>query len=168
MVRWLSTILAFALAACSATDAGNASAPAQDRAAEAPALHPVSGLELITVSISSAEGFFEFETELANSPEAQAQGLMFRTQLGDFEGMIFPSATPQMRSFWMKNTPLPLDIIFIAPDNRILNIAQNTTPYSLESVPSDGPSIAVFEIRGGRSAELGIKPGDLVQWELPQ
>ena len=74
-----------------------------------------------------------FKVELAASPEAQARGLMFRTELGDNEGMIFPSAVPEPRSFWMKNTPLSLDIIFIGPDGRIANIAANTVPYSLDS-----------------------------------
>jgi uncharacterized membrane protein (UPF0127 family) len=80
--------------------------------------------------------------------------------------MIFPSNTPQMRSFWMKNTPISLDIIFIGPDRRILNI-ETAVPYSLESVQSDGEVIAVFEIRGGLAKQLGIGPGDLVEWDIP-
>ena len=87
---------------------------------------------------------------------------MYRTELGDFEGMIFPSAQPEPRSFWMKNTPLSLDIIFVGPDGRVLNIAANTTPYSLESVSSTGLASAVLELRAGRAAALGIKPGDAV------
>jgi uncharacterized membrane protein (UPF0127 family) len=66
----------------------------------------------------------------------------------------------------MKNTPIGLDIVFIGPDRRILNI-ETAVPYSLESVPSAGPVIAVFEIRGGLAAELGIEPGDKVEWDLP-
>ena len=89
---------------------------------------------------------------------------MFRTELGDFEGMIFPYDGTRAQSFWMKNTPLPLDIIFIGPDRRISNIAAMAEPYSLESVYSVGPVLGVLELRGGRAQELGIEPGDLVEW----
>ena len=68
----------------------------------------------------------------------------------------------------MKNTPLSLDIIFVGTDGRIMNIAANTEPYSLLSVSSDGLTSAVFELRAGRSAELGIKPGDKVEYSLPE
>jgi hypothetical protein len=89
---------------------------------------------------------------------------MYRTELGDFEGMIFPSAAPEPRSFWMKNTPLSLDIIFVGPDGRITNIAANTVPYSLDPVSSTGLASAVLELRAGRAAALGIKPGDKVEY----
>jgi uncharacterized membrane protein (UPF0127 family) len=108
-----------------------------------------------------------FRVELADTAAAQARGLMFRTELGDFEGMIFPSAVAEPRSFWMKNTPLSLDIIFIGPDGRILNIAANTTPYSLDPVSSTGLASGVLELRAGRAAALGIKPGDKVEYRLP-
>ena len=89
---------------------------------------------------------------------------MFRTELADDEAMIFPSEPQTARSFWMKNTPLPLDIIFIGTDGRILNIAAMTEPYSLESVYSVGVTSGVLEVRGGLSEELGMEPGDLVEW----
>lgn len=164
MVRAFWVLIMFALAACSAADAGSASAPTQSAETETAQTHPISGLEIIDVTVQSGDEKIVFATELASSQAAQAQGLMFRTELGDFEAMLFPSARPQIRSFWMKNTPIPLDIIFIGTDNRILNIVAMTTPYSLESVPSEGLAIAVFEIRGGRAEELGIEPGDLVSW----
>jgi len=88
---------------------------------------------------------------------------MFRTQLGPDEAMIFPRQG-DVASFWMKNTPLPLDIIFIGQDRKIINIAAQTTPYSLDSVSALGPTSAVLEIPGGRAAELGIGPGDAVAW----
>ena len=109
-----------------------------------------------------------FRVELAASPQAQARGLMFRTELGDNEGMLFPSVVPEPRSFWMKNTPLSLDIIFVGPDGRILNIAADTVPYSLDSVSSTGPASAVLELRAGRTKELGIVPGDRVIYTLPR
>jgi len=129
-----------------------------------PARHPVSGLEVIDLVVESGDRRIAFKVELAASPEAQAKGLMFRTELGDNEGMIFPSPAPEVRSFWMKNTPLSLDIIFIGPDGRIANVAANTVPYSLDSVRSSGLASAVLELRAGRAAELGIGPGDKVSW----
>ena len=151
---------AIALAACStqaATDtAGSAAAQA--------AVHPVSGLEVRDLTVTSRGTAHRFRVEVAATPQQQQRGLMFRTQMGADEGMIFPLAQVRMASFWMRNTVIPLDIIFIGPDNRILNIAANTTPYSEESIPSVAPAKAVLELNGGRAAELGIAPGDLVEW----
>ncbi|BDW81439.1 hypothetical protein MACH24_08770 [Erythrobacter sp. Dej080120_24] len=170
MVRLTAPIAALfavlGLAACSANGAAQ-EAPVAPPETQAAAVHPESGLELIDVTVLSGDKRHVFVTEVAASNAAQQRGMMFRTQMGDDEGMIFPSYVPQMRSFWMKNTPLPLDIIFIGEDNRIINIGDGV-PYSTASVASDGPAIAVFEIRGGLSAELGIKPGDLVEWKLPE
>lgn len=160
--NWLMAGMAGAamLAACSPGE--GATARAQAPAAATAARHPVSGLEVIDLVVERGGKKIPFKVELAASPEAQARGLMFRTELGDFEGMIFPSGTPQPRSFWMKNTPLSLDIIFIGPDGRIVNIAADTVPYSLESVSSKGPASAVLELRAGRAKALGIVPGDRV------
>ena len=157
------------LAACSPGEGATASAqsPAPP-AATAAARHPVSGLKVIDLTVERGGKRLPFRVELADRPEAQARGLMFRTQLGDNEGMIFPSAAPETRSFWMKNTPLSLDIIFIGVDGRIMNIAANTTPYSLDSVTSDGLASAVLELRAGRAKELGIVPGDKVSYSLPR
>lgn len=166
----LGAVLATTLLACSPNgEAGALSSQASDGGAlsEDSALHPVSGLQIIDLKVASSDATHEFRVELADTDQAQARGLMFRTEMGADEGMLFPSGTPQVRSFWMRNTPLSLDIIFIGPDNRILNIAANTEPYSLESVYSDGPASAVLELVAGRSAELGIEPGDLVEYRLP-
>ena len=154
-----------ALVACSPSGASADPAPARV-VDTGPAVHGESGLRLIDVAVVSGDARHVFVTELAADNAAQQRGLMFRTELGDDEAMLFPSYEPQARSFWMKNTPLPLDIIFIGPDRRITNI-ESGVPYSTQSVSSDGPALAVFEIRGGRAAELGIAPGDLVEWELP-
>ena len=161
MMRPVSLLLIAALAACS-TQAG--SEPAQAEPILHGSAHPVSGLEVALLKVKSTSGTHGFAVELAVSPAEQARGLMFRTSLGDNEGMLFPSNFPQFRSYWMKDTPLSLDIIFIGPDRRVLNIAANTIPYSLEPIVSAGPAIAVLELRGGRAEELGIVPGDLVEW----
>lgn len=151
------------LAACSPGQSATASA--QTPAPVEAARHPVSGLEVIDLTVDRGGKTLAFKVELAASAEAQARGLMFRNALGDNEGMIFPSAAPEPRSFWMKNTPLSLDIIFIGPDGRITNIAANTVPYSLDSVRSSGLASAVLELRAGRAKELGIVPGDRVTWQ---
>lgn len=148
------------LAACSPQPATEAT-PA---ATTGPATHPVSGLPVIPLTVATANGKHGFRVEVARSEEEQARGLMFRTELGPDEGMIFPREPADVASFWMKNTPLPLDIIFIGTDHRILNIAANTTPYSLTPVGAVGLTGAVLEIPGGRAAQLGIVPGALVSW----
>jgi uncharacterized membrane protein (UPF0127 family) len=165
MVRLVlaASVLALGLAACSPGESASASAQTPAPAAStAAAVHPVSGLKVIDLTVDRAGKKLAFKVELADTQEAQARGLMFRQTLGDFEGMIFPSDSPQPRSFWMKNTPLSLDIIFIGADGRILNIAANTEPYSLASVSSKGDASAVLELRAGRAAALGIVPGDKV------
>ena len=155
------------LAACSPGEGATARAQAPAAATES-VRHPVSGLEVIDLVVERGSKKLPFRVELAASPEAQSKGLMFRTELGPNEGMLFPSAAPEPRSFWMKNTPLSLDIIFVGADGRISNIAANTVPYSLDSVASSGFAIAVLELRAGRSAELGIVPGDRVIYSLPE
>ncbi|HVF83414.1 MAG TPA: DUF192 domain-containing protein [Sphingomicrobium sp.] len=105
-----------------------------------------------------------FTVEVARTAEEQATGLMNRQNLAPDRGMIFPYQPPRNASFWMKNTLIPLDIIFIRPDRTIARIEAETVPLSLEPVPSLEPVGAVLEIAGGRAAELGIKPGDRVQW----
>lgn len=160
-------VLGLAGASCSPGESASARAQASAPVAAAAARHPVSGLPVIDLVVERAGQRLPFRVEVAASPEAQARGLMFRDRLGENEGMLFPSAVPEPRSFWMKNTPLSLDIIFIGPDGRITNIAANTVPYSLEPIPSAGLTSAVLELRGGRAAALGIVPGDRVVYSLP-
>lgn len=90
---------------------------------------------------------------------------MFRSELAPDAGMIFPMKPPRPASFWMRNTIIPLDMIFIRPDGTIARIAAQTVPYSLTPVDSGEPVSAVLEIAGGRSAELGIAEGDKVDWK---
>lgn len=156
--------LVLSLAGCSTGDGATASAQTPAPAQAGAAVHPVSGLKVIDLVVQRGGKRIPFKVELADTPEAQARGLMFRQTLGDFEGMIFPSDVPETRSFWMKNTPLSLDIIFIGADGRILNIAANTEPYSLKSVSSTGIASGVLELRAGRAAALGIVPGDKVTY----
>ncbi|HEX6859537.1 MAG TPA: DUF192 domain-containing protein [Caulobacteraceae bacterium] len=125
--------------------------------AAVPAALPVEPLDIVTAS-----GVRHFRVEIADEPAERERGLMFRSVMADDEGMLFDFHKPQPLAFWMKNTLIPLDMIFIGADGRIINIAENTRPYSLDPVPSAGPALAVLEIGGGLSAEMGIRPGDKV------
>ena len=149
-----------ALAACSpmTADAG------QKAAAAAPARHPVSGLEIVPLTIVSANARRAFRVEVARSGEEQAKGLMFRTAMGANEGMIFPMEPARSASFWMKNTVIPLDLVFIGPDKRIESIGANAVPYSLSPISSKANVSAVLELNGGRAAQLGLAAGDRVEW----
>ena len=124
-----------------------------------------AGLAQVPLSIRTPAATHDFIVEVAASEAEQAQGLMFRTRLAPDRGMIFPFPEDRVASFWMKNTVIPLDIIFVRRDGTIESIAANTTPYSLAAVRSRGPVATVLEIAAGRAAELGIGPGDTVSWE---
>lgn len=154
----LATVL---LAACSPGAGETATPPVQ---AEAPSIHPESGLRVVPLTVTYAGKVHHLRVELARTSAEQARGLMFRTQMGADEGMLFPFDPPQQVSFWMKNTVIPLDIIFIGSDGLVSNISANAEPYSLNSRPSAGLASAVLELNGGRAAELGIVPGARVAW----
>ncbi len=116
------------------------------------------------LSIIRADGVpQDFNVELALTPAAQQQGLMFRKQMDENHGMlfVFPGDETE-RAFWMKNTLIPLDMIFIRKDGTIHHIHENAVPEDLTSVPSNGPVMAVLELNGGVSAKRGLKPGDVV------
>jgi uncharacterized membrane protein (UPF0127 family) len=123
-----------------------------------------AGLEQVPLTITSGPKTHRFTVELARTEEEQATGLMNRSSLAPDRGMIFPFDPPREASFWMKNTLIPLDMIFVRADGTIANIEANTVPLSLQPVYSEGPVAAVLEIAGGRSEELGIKAGDKVKW----
>ncbi len=125
----------------------------------------IGGLSQVTLCIKSGAKTRSFTAEVAASPKQQAQGLMFRQEIADDEGMIFPFPELRVASFWMKNTVIPLDIIFIKANGSIESIAENTTPYSTDSVTAGAPVAAVLELRGGLTSELGIKAGDIITWK---
>lgn len=156
--------LAIGLAALALSSCSSHGAQGAGTTVEAAARHPQSGLAVVPLTVTSKGKVHRFRVEVAATRAEQAQGLMFRTAMGRDEGMIFPMNPPRPAAFWMKNTVIPLDIIFVAPDGRIANIAAQTVPYSEVSLPSMGPVKAVLELNGGQAAELGIGPGDLVQW----
>ena len=148
-------VIGAALALIAGCRANSASAVAM-AAVEAPVLSPLT--------IETRNGARRCSVEVARTGEEQARGLMYRTSLPEDGGMIFPMDPPRPAAFWMKNTPLPLDIIFIRADGTIARIAARTTPYSLDLVESGEPVAAVLEIAGGKAAAAGIAEGDHVRW----
>jgi hypothetical protein len=103
------------------------------------------------------------EVELATTPEARQLGLMYRDHLAPGTGMLFIFPAPAPQSFWMKNTKIPLDILFIDDAGKIVRLHARTTPFSEASLPSDAPVRFVLEVPGGYSAEVGIREGDTVR-----
>ncbi|PKB19408.1 hypothetical protein B0I00_1640 [Novosphingobium kunmingense] len=159
MSRAFVTALVLTAAACSPSS-GDA-APQSTQAAVA--VHPVSGLPVIALTVTHAGTVRGFRVEVASTSQEQARGLMFRTEMGADEGMIFPMNPPRTASFWMRNTVIPLDMIFVGTDGRILNI-RTAQPYDETPQPSAGVVKAVLELNGGRARQLGIEPGDRVDW----
>jgi uncharacterized membrane protein (UPF0127 family) len=158
MLRQVLLPLLLVVPACSP----QAAAPAPS--AQRTGTHPVSGLQVIPLTITSLGRTHRFQVELAQAPQDQARGLMFRTEMGPNEGMLFPYDPPRVLSFWMKNTVLSLDLVFIGPDRRVINVEANAVPYSEASITSDAPAIATLELNAGRAKELGIVPGARVDW----
>jgi uncharacterized membrane protein (UPF0127 family) len=105
----------------------------------------------------------KFEVDLATNDAERSHGLMFRKQLGAYEGMLFDFDREMQVSFWMKNTLIPLDMVFIAGDGTVKHVHANAVPLSTDAIPSRYPVRAVLEINGGSAALLGIKPGDKVK-----
>jgi uncharacterized membrane protein (UPF0127 family) len=116
-----------------------------------------------SLTIYSEEGDHIFNVEVVDTPETRAQGLMYVQELADDAGMLFDFQDERPVSFWMRNTFIPLDMIFIESDGTILNIHVNARPHDTTSIPSSGPVQYVLEIPGGRSTELGIEAGDRVE-----
>lgn len=114
------------------------------------------------LTIHTEKGDFAFSVEMADTPEARRKGLMFREQLAPNAGMLFDFDSEMDVAFWMQNTLIPLDMLFIAADGTIRNIHVNAHPLDPTSIPSEGPVQFVFEIPGGRSVEIGAKAGDKV------
>jgi hypothetical protein len=119
-------------------------------------------LELLV--IETADGrTLEFQVEIADTPERRARGLMFRETLATRSGMLFEFPERGPVAFWMKNTPLSLDILFIEADGRIVRIAERTEPFSLRPIPSRAPVTGVLEVLAGTAETLGLRPGDRVR-----
>lgn len=172
----IALILAGALVAAGCNGEAVPAAPPQvavpaecaPRADGSPSPHVNRGLATAPLEIATAGGaVHRFTVEIARTGADQQRGLMCRTALGGDEGMIFPFAHPQPASFWMRNTLISLDIIFVRVDGTIAGIGEGV-PLSLDNVTSGGePVAAVLELAGGRAEALGIRPGDRVTWRDP-
>jgi uncharacterized membrane protein (UPF0127 family) len=119
------------------------------------------------LTIHTQQGTRTFQVEIAATPQAQERGLMFRRAMADNAGMLFVYGTPQQLTFWMKNTYIPLDLLFIDEGARIVFIHANARPLSEALITAPVPAVAVLEINGGLSSRLGIAVGDSVRWTRP-
>jgi uncharacterized protein len=118
--------------------------------------------ERSVLEIVTKKGVHSFSVEIVDNDADRAKGLMYRKALPEGTGMLFDFHREQDVSFWMQNTYIPLDMIFIRADGRIHRIAENTVPMSTDQVPSRGPVRGVLEVIAGTSRKLGIAPGDRV------
>ncbi|MGB3455176.1 MAG: DUF192 domain-containing protein [Litorimonas sp.] len=119
--------------------------------------------EPVPLTIVSETASHTFSVEEAKTLDQQARGMMWRDSMGEDEGMIFEFAEPKIATIWMKNTAIPLDILFVRSNGKILKIEHMAQPFKLRSASSEAVVAAVVELKGGRALELGIKPGDTVQ-----
>jgi len=116
-----------------------------------------------TLTITSSDAVHTFEIELVDTAESRAQGLMFRDELAPDAGMLFDFFEERPVAFWMQNTLIPLDMLFIRADGTIARVHANAVPLDTTAIPSGEPVRFVLEIPGGRAAELGIEAGDTMQ-----
>lgn len=127
--------------------------------------HDVHALETFptsTLTVATKDGVREFSVEVATTPQQHAQGLMFRRKMAADSGMVFVYRQAQPISMWMKNTMIPLDMVFIGGSGVIIKIVERTIPMSQEIIASGGPVKSVLELNGGTASRLGLKVGDRV------
>jgi uncharacterized membrane protein (UPF0127 family) len=122
--------------------------------------------EQVPLKVITHHGKRVFLIEVARTADEQERGLMCRSHLDANKGMIFPMDPPRPAAFWMKNTMIPLDIVFITPEGRIESIRRNARPYDLTPLASGGSVKAVLELGGGVAHKLGIKEGDKIVWPV--
>lgn len=120
-------------------------------------IRPLDPLQVVT-----ARGTYKFTVEVAKSPRQREFGLMCRKAIASDRGMLFLFPTPDLLAFWMRNTLIPLDIIYIGADGRVVSMVQNAQPLNETPLPSAGPAVAVLELGAGRAAQMGLLPGDRV------
>jgi uncharacterized protein len=128
--------------------------------------HGARAASVQTLEIVTKSGVQVFSVEMASTEQEKETGLMYRKELADGKGMLFDFSPAQEVSMWMKNTYIPLDMIFIRADGRILRIAENTEPLSTKIIPSRGLAKGVLEVIGGTAKKYGIEPGDRVAHPL--
>jgi uncharacterized protein len=125
---------------------------------------PARGAGLDSLEIATSSGQHAFQVEIADNDATRERGLMDRRYMAPDHGMLFEFDRDEPVSFWMKNTYIPLDMVFIAPSGVVTHIVANAEPLSERVIPSGGPSIAVLELNGGTAASIGLKVGDKVHY----
>jgi len=134
------------------------------------AFFPAQGGDLVfktdSLAIATSSGVIEIAVEVADTPQTRARGLMFRRELPSGSGMLFDFEQPLIIQMWMKNTLIPLDMLFVASDGTIVHIAQNAQPHSKKIIASPQKALAVLEIGGGEAQRLGIAIGDRVSHSI--
>lgn len=157
--HWPYLAFLAAVAGCS----GSPSAAPQEAVAEV----AVQPLPRVPLTIATADGKrHAYRIEVARTSDEQAQGLMYRRKMARDEGMIFPFSPPRPAAFWMHNTYIPLDMIFLLADGRIESILADVPPLNEDQRRSLGPVAAVLELNAGEAARIGATPGDLVEYDL--
>ena len=129
--------------------------------------HAAFALPVTQAKVYTARGVVPLTLEVASNANDRATGLMKRKTLAPFDGMLFAWPQSQDASFWMKNTMIPLDILFVDAQGKVRHVAPMATPYSLEPISSGGPYLTAIEIDGGRAAKAGITAGSRVEFMLP-
>ncbi len=119
------------------------------------------------VTVYTKAGERPLKLEMATTPDTREHGLMGRNDLGDDDGMLFVFPKAYDAAFWMKDTPLPLDMLFIGPDHTVTHIETQAQPYSLNPRKAGAATIAVIELDGGQAAKDGVAVGDMVRYALP-
>jgi uncharacterized protein len=147
-LRHLLPVLTALVAACA------------NAAGDSPPLFP--GLEQAELEAVTKSGTHRFKVWIAADDQSREQGLMRVRALPPDHGMLFLFDRPQPVAFWMKDTWLSLDLVFIGPDGAVVNVSANARPHSLEPIESDGPAIAVLEVLAGTTERIGLRPGDRI------
>jgi len=127
------------------------------------AASPAAAQALEPLTIVTGSGAHTYQVEIAKTEDEHAKGLMYRRFMPADRGMLFEFDVDEPVSFWMKNTYIALDMVFIAPDGAVTHIAENAEPLSEALVPSGGPCVGVLELNGGAAAKIGLKVGDKVK-----
>jgi len=126
---------------------------------------PAAALGTGTMTLETETGTYPFTVEVTETEAERAKGLMFRRDLAPDQGMVFLYDEPQPITMWMKNTYLSLDMVFIGPDWKVNRIAERTEPFSLDTIPSNGPAIGVLEVPAGTAKRIGLKVGDPISFD---
>jgi uncharacterized membrane protein (UPF0127 family) len=161
MITSLFLSLSLGLTACTSAPSATSAASPESGSESKPIATPMVGQTLPTTATTELAGK-TFQLEVAQTPDQQQMGLMYRPALSDDRGMLFPMGTPRPVMFWMRNVPVALDMVFVN-QGRIVAIAANVPPCATASCPTYGPKVnvdQVIELRAGRATELGIKSGD--------